>query len=123
MATLKSALPVSDSWESFDFRPTIPDIPAVQEVVPLAELLAELIKPKPRNETRGRKPKWPWQEATLAVFGAIYRGEEREPKCLAEIEAMLGDWFIANCDDQLPAESQLREYAKLIWREITKAEN
>jgi hypothetical protein len=56
------------------------------------------------------------------VFGRIYRGDVIEPKSQAEVETLLGEWFSANCGGEEPVESQIREYAVLIWGEI-EAEN
>jgi hypothetical protein len=101
----------------------VPDIPAVREVVPLAEQIAELIKPKPQTETRGRKAKWDWERAAIAVIAQFYNGAVPEPKTQAEVEARLSDWFSANYDSATPGETQIREHARLIWREIFEAGN
>jgi hypothetical protein len=110
-------------------RPEIPDIPAVREVTPLAEQIADLIKPPqgtpghtPPRETRGRKPKWEWERAALAVFGRIYWGDVPEPTSQAEVETLLSEWFLATYDEQ-PVDSQIRDHARLIWREIRVGEN
>jgi hypothetical protein len=121
MATLSGIARLLQAPQAtFDCRPIIPDIPAVREVTPLAEQLAELIKPQLQQETRGRKPKWSWEAASLAVVGSIYRGDEREPETLAALEAILGDWFIQNCSGEIPAASLIREHANRIRLEIKK---
>jgi hypothetical protein len=119
-ATTKLARPSADLR---DLRPEIPDIPAVREVTPLAEQIADLIKPKPQRETRGRKAKWDWERAALGVYGRVYRGNVPEPKSLAEVEALLSEWFVANSDGEQPVTSQIREHARPIWREIREGEN
>ena len=106
--------------------PEIPDI-SMPEITPLAEQIADLLKPQgtPRHtiETRGRKPKWDWERAGLAVLGRIYRGELPEPKSQGEVEARLSDWFSATYDSATPGETQIRERARLIWREISEVGN
>jgi hypothetical protein len=78
--------------------------------------------PEPQRETRGRKRKWDWERAALAVFGQIYRGDVTQPKKQGQVEALLAEWFSANCGGEEPVESQIREHAVLIWGEI-EAEN
>jgi hypothetical protein len=77
-----------------------PELPALQEITPLAEEIATAIQqPQPparKPDPRGRKPKWDWECATLAVFDRIYRGEVPEPKSLAEVETLLAAWFAEN---------------------------
>ena len=67
---------------------------------------------------RGRKPKYDWPAATLAVFGLIYRGELK-PNIQADIERALIDHLTQG--DNGPSESTVRPYAKLIWEESQKA--
>jgi len=85
---------------------------------PLAEQIAAL-QGKSRRETRGRKPKYDWARAKLEVLGAIYRGEEPQPRSLADIETMLGDWFAAH-GDEIPGVTLIREHAHDISNQVTK---
>ena len=66
----------------------------------------------------GRRPKYNWPAASLAVFGKIHRGDFK-PANQADIERAL----IAHLGDQHggPSESTVRPYAKLIWEESQKA--
>lgn len=66
---------------------------------------------------RGRRAKYDWHAASLAVFGQIHRGDFK-PTNQAEIEkAMIS--FLANGDDE-PSESTVRPYAKRMWSEFIK---
>ncbi len=67
---------------------------------------------------RGRKPKYDWPAATLAIFGMIYRGDLK-PELQADIERALIDHLTLG--DSAPSESTARPYAKLIWDEYSKA--
>ena len=78
-----------------------------------------LAKPISADEAqRGRKPKYDWPAATLAVFGLIYRGELK-PEIQADIERALIDHL--SHGDNAPSESTVRPYAKLVWEEYSKA--
>jgi hypothetical protein len=100
----------------FDWYPAEVDLDAVAACFP-----SKRVEPAPQRETRGRREKWPWQRAMAATVGRIYRGEVPEPTTQARVEELMADWFIANCDGEQPAESQIRDHASLIWREIEKA--
>jgi hypothetical protein len=63
----------------------------------------------------GRKPKYDWTAATLAVFGQIHRGDFK-PETQAEIERALQTRLARG--DREPSESTVRPYAKRIWEEI-----
>jgi hypothetical protein len=108
--------------------PEVPDVPAVREVPPLVEQLAELIKPAGGTpghtpERRGRKPEWDWDRAKQATLRRIYHGEVPEPEYLAKVEALLAEWFAASCDGETPSESMIREKAAhWIW-DVIKAGN
>jgi hypothetical protein len=67
---------------------------------------------------RGRKPKYDWPTATLAVFGLIYRGE-LQPEIQADIERALIDHLTRG--ESAPSESTVRPYARLVWDEYSKA--
>jgi hypothetical protein len=87
----------------------------------IAEEIAKVLRPgKPKEETRGRKQKYDWESAAIAVFGRIYRGPE--PKKQAEVEELLSEWFAAN-DAGEPGETEIRNHAKPIWLEIQKVGN
>ena len=66
----------------------------------------------------GRRPKYNWPAASLAIFGQIHRGDFK-PENQADIERAL----IAHLADSSggPSESIVRPYAKLIWVEARKA--
>ncbi|MXO57940.1 hypothetical protein GRI89_00055 [Altererythrobacter salegens] len=66
----------------------------------------------------GRRPKYDWPAAIIAVFGQIFRGDLK-PENQADVEAALQAHFLTR--DSEPAESTLRPYAKLIWDEAQKA--
>ena len=66
----------------------------------------------------GRKPKYDWPAATLAVFGRIHRGDFK-PQSQADIERALIDHLSE--EQGGPSESTVRPYAKLIWLESQKA--
>ncbi|MEP1338957.1 MAG: hypothetical protein ABJK66_06985 [Marinomonas sp.] len=66
----------------------------------------------------GRRPKYDWPAATLAVFGRIHRGDFK-PENQADIERALIDHLAE--ENGGPSESTVRPYAKLIWTESQKA--
>lgn len=72
--------------------------------------------PGPSN--RGRKAKYDWPAATLAIFGRIHRGDFK-PESQAEIEKALQAYLAQG--DKEPSESTVRPYAKLIWDEAQQA--
>ena len=92
---------------------------AVSEVTPLAEQIADLLRPKPKIERRGRKAIWDWNAAKDAVWGQLYRGDAK-PEKLADVERLLGDWFGTNCGDS-PGTTSLREKAREIWTQLQQA--
>ena len=110
-------------------------MPALREIVPLAEQLegaverlADRLKPQGTpghtKDPRGRKPKWDWERAGLAVLGRVYRGDVvPEPKSQAEVERLLAEWFSENCDGATPGETLIREHARLIWHELSEVGN
>lgn len=67
---------------------------------------------------RGRKAKYDWPAAALAIFGLIHRGDFK-PESQAEIEKALQGHLAQG--DKEPSESTVRPYAKLIWDESQKA--
>lgn len=69
-------------------------------------------------ENRGRRPKYDWPAASIAVFGEIHRGDFK-PSSQADVERAL----IAHLSDADggPSESTVRPFAKLIWEESLKA--
>jgi hypothetical protein len=99
------------------------EIVATPSIPEMLETLVERLSPERKPETRGRKAKHGWARAVTAVFGRIYRGDVPEPKKQAEVEALLVEWFAWNDADEQPVESQIRDHARLIWREIQEAEN
>jgi hypothetical protein len=116
-------LPYTSSWREGVAEQSRRPLPYM---TPILEQIANSIKPQgtPGHtiETRGRKRKWDWERADLAVIGEIYRGERPEPKTQADIERRLAEWFFAQ-HGSAPGESQIREHARLIWREIPEAGN
>jgi hypothetical protein len=117
----------------------IPDIPAIREVTPFAEVLAERIaesnkalaerivesiKSAPQEETlvkletRGRRGKWDWEEAISAAWDKVWRGDAK-PKKQGDIESLLRQWFTDN-DGGAPADSEIRKRAQRIWRRMSK---
>ena len=104
------------------------DLPALREITPVAEWLPQRIAeelagritatpappaPKPRLETRGRSREWAYEEAGLAVLSAILRGKTAKPTTEAEVKRLLRDWLQERYADE-PADSKLREHAKLL---------
>ena len=117
----------------------IPDIPAIREVTPfadvlaeriaesnkaLAERIAESIKSAPQDETpvnletRGRKMKWDWEEAISAAWDKVWRGDA-SPKTQGDIETLLRKWFTDNAGGA-PADSEIRKRAQRIWLRMSK---
>jgi hypothetical protein len=117
----------------------IPDIPAIREVAPFADVLAERIaesnkalaeriaestKSAPQDETsvkletRGRKSKWDWEEAISAAWDKVWRGDAK-PKKQGDVETLLRKWFTDN-DGGAPADSEIRKRAQRIWRRMSK---
>jgi hypothetical protein len=120
-ATTKLVHPlIVDPADLCDLRPEIPDIPAVREVTPLAEQITDLIKAEKPGllETRGRKPKWKWDEAISGVWGQVWRGDAK-PKKQADVEQLLRSWFIDSRSDA-PANSEIRKRAEIIWRDMNQ---
>lgn len=66
----------------------------------------------------GRRPKYDWPAATLAIFGLIHRGDLK-PSSQADVERAL-ICHLTN-GDEMPSDSSVRPYAKLIWHEHNKA--
>src|SRR5690606_18601928 len=66
---------------------------------------------------RGRKPKYDWPAACVAIYGQLERGE-LIPQVQADIEKAL----IAHLThgDNVPTESTVRPSAKLLWEEFKK---
>ncbi|ANU06478.1 hypothetical protein [Paraurantiacibacter namhicola] len=65
----------------------------------------------------GRRPKYDWPSATLAVFGLIHRGDFK-PSSQADVERCLIQHLTEG--ENSPSESTVRPYAKLIWEEAAK---
>lgn len=72
----------------------------------------------PNASNRGRKAKYDWPAAMLAIFGQIHRGDFK-PDSQAAIEKAL-QAHLADGDKE-PSESTVRPYAKQIWEESQKA--
>lgn len=72
----------------------------------------------PKDERRGRRPKYDWPAASVAVFGMIHRGDLK-PETQADVERALIAHLTRN--DDAPSESTVRPFAKLIWEEQAKA--
>lgn len=66
----------------------------------------------------GRRPKYDWPAATLAIFGLIHRGDFK-PSSQADVERCLIEHLTEG--ENSPSESTVRPYAKLIWEEAAKA--
>lgn len=66
----------------------------------------------------GRRPKHDWTEASLAIFGLIHRGDLK-PESQADVERALIGYLSKG--DEMPPESTVRPYAKMIWQEHNKA--
>lgn len=85
------------------------------------EAQEENSEPQPITEATsqvGRRPKYDWPAATLAVFGRIHRGDFK-PESQADVERALIDHLAEEKGG--PSESTVRPYAKLIWIESQKA--
>ncbi len=89
------------------------------EIFGIADEATEAEVTNDNNDTkRGRKPKYDWPAATLAVFGLIYRGDLK-PENQADIERALIDHLASG--DNTPSESTVRPHARQIWVEYSKA--
>lgn len=84
--------------------------------------LIDASDPPPSKDrvSRGRKPKYDWQNASNAIWGQIYRGE-LIPENQAQIEQAMQS-FLTEGDNE-PSESTVRPHAKLVWEEFSKADN
>ncbi|MEM7701611.1 MAG: hypothetical protein AAF251_06705 [Pseudomonadota bacterium] len=85
------------------------------------EAQEEEIEPQATTEATsqlGRRPKYDWPAATLAIFGRIHRGDFK-PESQADVERALIDHLAKEIGS--PSESTVRPYAKLIWTESQKA--
>jgi hypothetical protein len=71
--------------------------------------------PQLQPQTRGRKRIHAWEQAVLAVASQIYHGEVLEPEQQADVEGLVAGWFATNAAEE-PSESQVRNYARLIWK-------
>jgi hypothetical protein len=82
--------------------------------------LLGLVESQPDDDAKapansGRKPKYDWPAATLAIFGEIHRGDFK-PENQAEIEKALQVRLAKG--DKEPSESTVRPFAKRIWDEM-----
>jgi hypothetical protein len=69
----------------------------------------------------GRKQKWDWDGA-VAHLMAIANTPDGLPETQADMERLVGDWFVDNFDDS-PAESTIREKVRNWRRFIAEAGN
>lgn len=67
---------------------------------------------------RGRKPEHQWLDASMAIWGLIFRGELM-PENQAAIEKAFQAYLAKG--DKEPSESTVRPWAKRIWDEYSKA--
>jgi hypothetical protein len=91
--------------------------PILREIAETLKKVAEPTKPK-QPETRGAKPKHPWDRAVSAVWAKVAWRGEVTPKNQAEVGKLLVDWFNTNCGGYVPAPSEIDERAKIIWTDM-----
>lgn len=69
------------------------------------------------SSNRGRRPKYDWSAACVAIYGQLERGDLK-PRVQADIEKALIAYL--SVGDDGPPESTVRPYAKLVWEEFQK---